>query len=71
MIRLREKDIEKLSAITGVSVYDIEKLSAVGVIDHSGAVDLLIASDWKRLKGRYTTWQLTKAMMEEYSGYIR
>ena len=47
MIRLREKDIEKLSIILQLPQYTIEKMAAMNLINDSLAVDMLMVYDWK------------------------
>lgn len=68
MIRLRQKDIERLSNMTGVAEADIQKLVSMNLIDHKYAVDRLIQYSYKQLKAKkcYTPAQMTEALMREY-----
>ena len=50
MIRLRQKDIERLAIITDGSVDYLTKLVSMSLIDHSYAVDQLIKYSYKKLK---------------------
>lgn len=69
MIRLREKDIERLANFTGVSEADLTKLVSMNLIDHGYAIDRLIQYSYRNLKAlkRYTPGQMIKAMMLEYN----
>ena len=68
MIRLREKDIEKLSIILELPQYAVEKMAAMNLIYDALAVDLLMVYDWKKLKRskKYTVKQILQALMDEY-----
>lgn len=68
MIRLRQKDIERLAIITDGSVDYLTKLVSMSLIDHSYAVDQLIKYSYKKLKSekRYTPAQMIEALMREY-----
>lgn len=68
MIRLRQKEIDKLSIITQLPQHDIEKMLAMGLVNEPIAIDLLVVYDWKRLKKekKYTVKQITQALMNEY-----
>ena len=68
MIRLRQKDIERLAIITDGSVDYLTKLISKGYIDHSRVVDALIKHSYKKLKAekRYTPAQMIEALMREY-----
>ena len=50
MIKLREKDLEKLSDILQIPYAAIEKMSVMNLINDGLAIDLLIIHDWKTLK---------------------
>lgn len=50
MIRLRQKDIERLAIITDGSVDYLTKLVSMSLIDHNYALDLLIKYSYKKLK---------------------
>lgn len=67
MIRLRDKDIEKLAKVTENQVFTLVQLNSMGLINESVAIDLLIKFDWKRLKKRgYTHKQVIMALSSEY-----
>lgn len=68
MIRLRQKDIERLAIITDGSVDYLTKLVSMGLIDHNYAIDQLIKYSYKKLKAtrRYTPAQMIEALMREY-----
>lgn len=68
MIQLGEKEIEKLSAITGITPVQVTKLIALGVLDESKCLDALLAYDFRRLKRRgiYKVAQIFEALMERY-----
>lgn len=68
MIRLRQKDIERLAIITGGPVDYLTKLVSMSLIDHSYAIDQLIKYSYKKLKSekRYTPVQMIEALMREY-----
>jgi len=61
MIRLRQKDIERLAIITDGSVDYLTKLVSM-------SLDLLIKYSYKKLKSekRYTPGQMIEALMREY-----
>ena len=67
MIRLRQKDIERLAIITDGSVDYLTKLVSMSLIDHNYALDLLIKYSYKKLKAekRYTPGQMIEALMRE------
>lgn len=68
MIRLRPKDIERLSHLTGIAESDLQKLVSMNLIAHGYAIDQLIRYSYKQLKAakRYTPAQMTEALMREY-----
>lgn len=68
MIRLRPKDIERLSNLTGVSEADLTKLESMNLLAHNYAVDRLIQYSYRKLKAKkiYTPHQMTEALMREY-----
>ena len=67
-IRLREKDINKLSNITQQSAETLQKLESMNLIDVTEARNLLILTDWRALKKgkKYTTAQIVGALVEEH-----
>lgn len=69
MNRLREKDINKLSAITQIPGQSLELLSSMKLLDVPTSTDLLILNDWKALKKtkQYTTSQIIQALISEYN----
>lgn len=68
MIRLRDKDIEKLSTILQIPQYAVEKMAAMNLIHDPLAVDMLMVHDWHKLKRsrKYSVKQILKAIMDEY-----
>jgi len=68
MIRLRQKDIERLAIITGGEVDYLTKLVSMGYIDHNRVLDGLIKHSYKKLKTAkcYTPGQIIEALMREY-----
>lgn len=68
MIKLQEQEIHKLSSITELSPMQIQKLLAMGLVDESRALDVLILYDFKRIKRRkqYKVGQIIEAVMEKY-----
>jgi formylmethanofuran dehydrogenase subunit E len=67
-IRLREKDINKLSGILNYSTEMLQGLATKNLLDDTEARNLLILSDWRQLKKskKYTTLQIVEALIEEY-----
>lgn len=55
MIKLQEKEIEKLSAITGTTPLQATKLIAMGILNESRCLDALLVYDYRRLKRRSIT----------------
>ncbi|MDE6347067.1 MAG: hypothetical protein K2L55_10490 [Muribaculaceae bacterium] len=68
MVQFKEKEIEKLAAITGTTPLQISKLIALGVLDESKCLDALLIYDFRRLKRRgiYKVAQIFEALMERY-----
>lgn len=68
MIKLRDKDIEKLSGILQIPSYAIEKMSSMNLINDGLAIDMLITHDWKSVKrGRkYRSTLIIAALANEY-----
>lgn len=68
MIHLREKELEKLSAITQVPIRYIQQMGSMDLIDEPVAVDMLIRHDYLSLKRRgvYKTGQIIAAISNEY-----
>ncbi|NDV64018.1 hypothetical protein [Bacteroides sp. 224] len=67
-IRLREKDINKLSSILNFSTETLQELEAKNLLDDTEARNLLILNDWRALKKnkKYTTTQIVEALVNEY-----
>ena len=67
-IKLREKDINKLSRIIDMPIEILVKLHSMSLIDEIDARNLLIISDWKKLKQskKYNTSQIIAALSNEY-----
>lgn len=70
MIKLRETDINKLSYLLDISVHDLSKLAAMGLLNDAAVIDKLIVNDWqtiKRKRGKkYTSNQIAQALATEY-----
>ena len=54
MIRLRDKEIEKLSKLLQLPGYAIEKLASLSLINEAVAIDMLVAEEWKALRRKNT-----------------
>lgn len=67
-IRLREKDVNKLSTILQYPTEALQELAAKNLLDDTEVRNLLILSDWRQLKRskKYTTSQITDALINEY-----
>jgi hypothetical protein len=67
-MKLRDKEINKLQAITGLEAIQLNNLIALGLIDHRNAFKLLVMHDYKRLMKtkRYTNTQIVMALSDEY-----
>ena len=65
---IRLKDLNKLSGITGVPVKDLDHLGGLGLINTTALRDLMVISDWKRLKAKqkYRSSQIIDALTKEY-----
>lgn len=68
MKRIQEKDLSKLSTITGIPLESLSKLHAMGLFDESKIIDILIKDDYKRIRtgGKYSVRVITSALMHEY-----
>lgn len=68
MIKLEDREVEKLSAITGMDMIQTRKVIEMGIIDEYKVLDYLIKYDWRRLKqrGKYKVAQIIEALMERY-----
>ena len=67
-IKFREKDINKLSGIIQVPIEILAKLQSMSLIDEIDARNLLIITDWRKLKRskKYNTTQIIGALSNEY-----
>jgi hypothetical protein len=67
-IRLREKDIQKISVLLKLPIDILQELNAKKLLDDTEVRDLLILSDWKKIRKRknFTASQITEALMNEY-----
>lgn len=69
-IKLRDKDLNKLSGITQISVETLKKLESMNLLDEIEVRNLLILTDWRKLKlkqdKKYTTAQIVGAIVNEY-----
>lgn len=68
MKRLQEKDLEKLSKISGVPISDLQKLHALRVFHESNVIDRLIKHDFRRIRrnSKYTVTQVIGALALSY-----
>lgn len=68
MKQLQDKELEKLSTISGVPVADLQNLHALGVLNPRTVIACLIKYDYKRIRSyrRYSVRQITAAIMQEY-----
>lgn len=68
MIKLRDKDIEKLSGILQIPSYAVEKMSSMNLINDGLAVDMLIVHDWKsvRRSRKHRSTLIIAALANEY-----
>jgi hypothetical protein len=67
-IRLREKDVNKLSKITQIPYEILKQLELMNLLDVTNAQNLLIFSDIKKLKksNLYMIKQIIEALVNEY-----
>lgn len=68
MIRLDNNEIEKLSDATGVSVMDLQKLYAMGMLKESAALECLVRYTYGKIKkmGNYTPTQIFFMLTNKY-----
>lgn len=68
MIKLQETEIQKLSAITGLTPMQIQQLIAMELLNDRRAMDALILYDFKRIKRRkqYKVGEIILALMGKY-----
>lgn len=68
MIRLRDKEIEKLSKILQLPGYAIEKMASLSLINEAIAINMLIEMEYKKLKQtrKYKVRHIFQALMDEY-----
>lgn len=75
MIRLDNNEIEKLSDATGVSVMDLQKLYAMGMLKESAALECLVRYTYGKIKkmGNYTPTQIFLCLQTsiKYLGMLR
>lgn len=66
--QFRDKELEKISGLTGLDVIQVARLSQMGVLDEKKCIDMLILHDWRRLKMRekYKVSQIIDALAERY-----
>ena len=66
--KLRDKDIQKLSGLLLCPVQIIQKLDAMGLLNTTKILDLLLLEDWKSAKKntQYKTYQIVEALIGEY-----
>lgn len=69
MIELKEKEIEKLAAITGSTPLLIKKMIAMNLLHEQRCLNALIAYDMRRLKRqrKYKVGQIIEALSERYN----
>lgn len=68
MIRLDNNEIEKLSDATGVSVMDLQKLYAMGMLKESAVMECLVRYTYGSIKkmGNYTPTQIFFMLTNKY-----
>lgn len=68
LIRLREKDIYKLSEITNCPPETLQQMSEMNLLDVSEVRNKLILNDWRKLKRSktYKSFQIIEAIATEY-----
>lgn len=68
MIRLGDREFSKLSEITGVSDFDLQKLYAMGLLNESLALTHIIKQDFLAIKrmGKYSSSQIAMAVAKKY-----
>lgn len=67
-LKLSDKHLYKLSAITGIQLQTLVDLSAMGLLNSPRTLELLVKYDWKLLtKKRYTADQKIQALALEYN----
>lgn len=67
-VKLRPKDINKLSGILSMSTEQIERLNIMGLLNTTQVRDILVSYDWKKLKQsrKYKPSQIFEALQREY-----
>ena len=68
MIRLREKELEKLANVLQIPYTAVEKMASMNLINDGLAIDLLIINDWRALRrgNKYSVKQILPALINEY-----
>ena len=68
MIQLQEKEQAKLAEISGASIYDIQKLYAMRVLNERKAVEYIIRWDYHRIRrlGKYKPGMIIQRLASAY-----
>ena len=68
MIRLKEQDFEKLTEMTGVSQFDLQKLYAMQLLHDALVLDMLIKYDFKKLgyQDKFRSAHIIARLSEHY-----
>lgn len=69
MIQLGDREIHKLSEITGVSHFDLQKLYSMGILHEERTFEHLIKHDFTNLSkmGKYKPGQIMVALAHKYA----
>lgn len=69
MIRLKDEELQNLSAITEVPVIHLRKLISTGVLTEDRAIDFLVMYDFRKLRrrGQYRLYQIYEAIARKYN----
>lgn len=67
-IRLTQSNLEDLAVETGIDLHSLSVMNVKGLIDNSTAIDMLVRSDFRKLKNkrRYTTKMIIIALEKKY-----
>lgn len=68
MIRLGDREFGKLSEITGVSDFDLQKLYSIGLLNEGLSLTHIIKHDYNTIRrmGKYSGSQIAMAIAKKY-----